>query len=269
MTRARLTVVPRRAQRRAPRVPVRDPGRRLVLLGGRGRAAPLQHLDAAGALRGQQRSRQQARTLTAREQTLQMELDASATRSGSPRRRRRMGMVAARSARPSSSSPTARCVGVPTAGHPRQRPADPGPAARASRRCSTPTPIVHEEVADTAAATTRGRRLAAATMDGRKHRDRNRPLTARDVRRPNPSAPTPAAPSRARITDVPAAGRLRGHRDGALGLRGPAGAAAGRSTRSRTPRWRPPRAPSRWCCRPAAATSSTATATRSPTRSTG
>ena len=73
---------------------------------------------------------------------------------------------------------------------------------------------------------------------------RPRPPGRRPARRPAPPPPAARRPHHA------AALGLRGHRDGAHRVHGPPGAAAGRRPRRLRRAWRPPRAPSRWCCPP-------------------
>jgi len=168
VTRARLSVVPRR-RTQAPRVPFVTLVS-LVLVGGvvgllLFNTSMQQASFAASSLE------QQARTLTAREQTLRMELDDLRNPQRVAEAAQAMGMVPA-------GTPAfleladGSVVGVPTAATPangvRIR-------ARPPRKPAvlTPTPIVREEVADTDPRTMRSGR-SGRDDGGRQKRNRDR-----------------------------------------------------------------------------------------------
>jgi len=168
VTRARLSVVPRR-RTQAPRVPFVTLVS-LVLIGGvigllLFNTSMQQASFAATALE------EQARTLTAREQTLRMELDDLRDPQRVAEAAQQMGMVP--SLHPAflrledgkvvgAPTPATRADGLRIQARPPRKPA-----------VLTPAPIVHEEVADTAAGR-RGSHRSGGDDEGRKHRARRR-----------------------------------------------------------------------------------------------
>jgi cell division protein FtsB len=166
VTRARLRVVPRR-RTRTPRVPFVTLVSLVLVAGVVGlllfNTSLQQASFAASSLE------EQARTLTAREQTLRMELDDLRDPQRVAEQAQRMGMVPAVSPAFLNLSDGS-VVGVPTAA---TRENGLRIMARPPRKPAvlTPDPIVHEEVADTSA----GRRGSERgdRDDGRK-REKNR-----------------------------------------------------------------------------------------------
>lgn len=168
VARARLTVVPRR-RTRAPKVPFVTLVS-LVLVGGvvgllLFNTSMQQASFAASSLE------EQARTLTAREQTLRMELDDLRDPQRVAEAAQQMGMVPGLHPAFLRLS-DGKVVGVPT-------PATPADGVRLQARpprkpaVLSPPPIVREEVADTAAERPRSRR-SGGDDEGRRTRDRTR-----------------------------------------------------------------------------------------------
>ena len=144
-----------------------------------------------------------------------------------------------------------------------------------------PPPTSHHHTRLTPGSTDSTVKHTAATPDpltSRKQSDgHHQPPRSRPVRPyPGSAQPPPRHRRRGRVVvarrgcgAAAAAHRVRGHRDGAVVLRGPAGAAAGgRAREVRHAGGRRGRHRHRRAARPSAATSSTATAGRSPTPST-
>src|SRR5688572_11627352 len=166
VTRARLRVVPRR-RTRTPRIPFVTLVS-LVLVGGvvgllLFNTSLQQASFAASSLEAQ------ARTLTAREQTLRMELDDLRDPQRVAEQAQRMGMVPAVSPAFLNLSDGS-VVGVPTAA---TRENGLRILARPPRKPAvlTPDPIVHEEVADTGS---RRRGSERGDRDDGRKRDQNR-----------------------------------------------------------------------------------------------
>ena len=269
LERARLTVVPRRARRRT------QPGAVPAAWSRCSRSAAssgccFQHLDAAGVVRRDRAPAARPTRCDAQQQSLQMELDQLRDpQSGRPQGPAD-GHGAARPARPSSTSdgkvlgtpaPATRLDPLRLLAPPPPKPAELDPPAHvtvvhapatqhdgrldgATRRAGRATTATRT-VAMTTPVTPSTTRHASSTQT---HEPPTVPTAAaRPLRsyagpaQPPPGAAAPrrrvaalrgSAPLRLRIG-------LRVHRDGAVVLRCPAGAAPGRRARRSTPRWRP------------------------------
>ena len=249
--RARLTVVPR-TRTRASRVPFVTLVS-FVLLGRRDRAADVQHLHAAGGLLGH-RPRGPGPTLNAREQTLRMELDVLRDPQRVALEAQGMGMVIpndpafltparARSAAPRHRPPATDALRLLPKAPVKPSVARPGPARRHRHR-RAPGPAKPEGRGKNRHAERNKQPLGAdrASTAGRPEQ----PAGHQSGHQSGPGRATGRATGGAACVAHPTL-RLR---VGFLVSRwcsrssGPGWCSCRASTPTRTPRWRPPRAPS-------------------------